>query len=181
MEDNFLLPSGEVVATEDSDTRLDAITQELMKQAMRSVAVHGEFHVVLSSSDLLDSAYCRLMYDPDLRPMPWEKTHIWFLQEQRDTLIDETIIMHSGIPENQVHRSRVETKIDDDPNFRLDCCVLELDDIPNCSSVMRNGCKVMLVLAENRDRLASIAEVGVSLQGDVYWFTEKIDLSLENP
>jgi len=179
MGTNFGLPSGEIIAAEDADQRLDAITQSMLRHALRSVSMHGDFHIVLSSNEVLDAVYCRLMYDPDLRAMPWQQTHVWFLDSHNKELIEETIIMHSGIPEEHVHRCNVEPMIDDDPSFRLDCCVLELDDVSQCPQAVRQCSEVVLILAEDRDKLASVTDVHV--HGNVYWFTATIDLSQENP
>lgn len=177
--DNLGLPAGHVVAIEDTDELIDAVMRELLTQGLRCVANHGTFHLVLSSSNELDSVYARMMYDPDLRAMPWQDTHVWLLNHDGDELVQETIISHSGIPEEHVHRCCVETLIKEDPDVRLDCCMVELEDVSMLGNATCNQCSVLLVLAQDRDKLAALNDW--SQQSDVFWFTKTIDLNSENP
>ena len=177
--DNLGLPSGNVVAIEDNDKLIDAVMQELLKQGLQSVTNHGTFHLVLSSNNALDLVYARMMYDPDLRAMPWLDTHVWLLHHEGDELVQETIISHSGIPEEQVHRCSVETLIQEDPKIRFDCCMVELEDVPALGNATCNQCNVLLVLAQDRNKLALLDDW--AYQSDVYWFTKTIDLNPENP
>ena len=177
--ENLGLPHGNVVAIEDNDELIDAVMQELLAQGLYCVANHGTFHLVLSSNNALDSVYARMMYDPDLRAMPWLDTHVWLLHHEGDELVQETIITHSGIPEEQVHRCCVETLVHDDPEVRLDCCMVELDDVESLGDATCNKCSVLLVLAQDRDKLATFNSW--SQQLEVYWFTKTIDLNPENP
>ena len=173
------LPDGNIVAIEDNDELIDAVMQELLGQGLQSVTNHGTFHLVLSSNNALDVVYARMMYDPDLRAMPWQNTHVWLLHHEEDELVHETIISHSGIPEEQVHLCCVETLIQEDPKVRLDCCMVELDDVESLSDATCNQCSVLLVLAKDRDKLATLN--AWSQQLEVYWFTKTIDLHPENP
>ena len=177
--ENLGLPTGNVVAIEDTDDLIDAVMQELLTQGLHSVANHGTFHLVLSSNNALDSVYARMMYDPDLRAMPWQYTHVWLLNHKGDELVQETIISHSGIPEEQVHRCCVETLVQEDPKMRLDCCMVELEDVPTLGDATCKKCNVLLVLAQDRDKLAALD--AWPKQSDVYWFTKTINLNPENP
>ena len=177
--ENLGLPDGNIVAIEDNDELIDAVMQELLSQGLQCVADYGTFHLVLSSNSELDMVYARMMYDPDLRAMPWKDTHVWLLHHEGDEVVNETIISHSGIPEEQVHRCCVETQIQEDPKVRLDCCMVELDDVESLSDATCNQCSVLLVLATDRNKLASLN--AWSQQLEVYWFTKTIDLHLENP
>lgn len=176
---NIGLPEGNIVAIEDNDELIDAVMQELLGQGLQSVANHGTFHLVLSSNNALDAVYARMMYDPDLRAMPWKDTHVWLLHHEEDELVHETIISHSGIPEEQVHRCCVETLIQEDPKVRLDCCMAELDDVESIPEATCNQCSVLLVLAKDRDKLATLNAWPKQLE--IFWFTKTIDLHSENP
>jgi hypothetical protein len=176
--ENLGLPDGTIVAIEDNDELIDAFMQELLGQGLQSVANHGTFHLVLSSNSELDMVYARMMYDPDLRAMPWKDTHVWLLHHEGDEVVNETIISHSGIPEEHVHRCCVETLIQEDPEVRLDCCIVELDDVPELGNATCNQCSVLLVLAQDRDKLAALNTW--SQQLEVFWFTKTIDLNQEN-
>ena len=177
--ENLGFPDGNIIAIEDKDELIDAVMLELLGQGLHCVANHGTFHLVLSSNNALDAVYARMMYDPDLRAMPWQDTHVWLLDHERDELVHETIISHSGIPEEQVHRCCIETLVQEDPNVRLDCCMVELDDVQSLGEGTCNQCSVLLVLAQDRDKLAALNSW--SQQLEVYWFTKTIDLHPENP
>jgi hypothetical protein len=177
--ENLGLPEGTIIAIEDKDELIDAVMRELLGQGLHCVANHGTFHLVLSSNSALELVYARMMYDPDLRAMPWQDTHVWLLDHEGDELVYETIISHSGIPEEHVHRCCVETLVQEDPTVRLDCCMVELDDVQSLGSGTCDRCSVLLVLAQDRDKLAGIHLW--SQQVEVYWFTKTIDLHLESP
>ncbi|MBC8200514.1 MAG: hypothetical protein H8E86_00595, partial [Planctomycetes bacterium] len=106
---------------------------------------------VLSDADDLDLLYARLMYDPDLRAMPWNATHLWFLRG-----VDESIVQHSGIPEENVHTDMTENPID--------CCLLTCNDIDGIPSELRQSCKAFLILADTSD------SVDWPHAGVAYWF-----------
>jgi hypothetical protein len=120
------------------DSRLDAISQALLQQATQCVTTKGVFNLLLSDSEELDAVYARLMYDPDLRAIPWAETQLWFL---RGT--EESVVTHSGILEEHVHT--------EDPEEQIDCCVLTLTDIESLKSDIANNCVSFLVYASSME------------------------------
>lgn len=176
---NLGLPNGNIVAIEDKDELIDAVMQELLRQGLCSVANDGAFHLVLSSSNELEIVYARMMYDPDLRAMPWKDTHIWLLDHEGDKLVNETIVSHSGIPEEQVHRCCLETLIQEDPTVRLDCCMVELDEVLALSDATYSRCSVLLVLALDREKLSTFSDFPD--HEEVFWFTKTMELNPESP
>jgi hypothetical protein len=124
-----------IVQSECRDSKLDAMTQALLQQAIQSVTTHGVFNLVLSDSEALGHLYARLMYDPDLRAMPWNATHLWFLRG-----VEESIVSHSGIPEENVHSNTVDTP--------MDCCLISCSDVGAISEELSQHCTAFLVLAD---------------------------------
>ena len=147
-------PTSRVIEARDSDELLDFFTKCLLQQASQSISQRGVFNLVLSNSDVLEDVYARLMYDPDMRVMPWNETHLWFLGSQ-----DQSIVVHSGIPEENVHVGEIEESID--------CCVVAPRDITGLSEDMNARCSAFLILAKSR---AEANSVSWTHQGVAHWF-----------
>ena len=143
-----------VISSACNDTRLDAMSKELMRQAMQCVESKGEFRLVLSESALLDDFYARLMCDPGMRAMPWDKMQVWFFGETTEVdSIQLAIAAHSGIAEEHVHN-----KLIDEP---FDCCVLSCGDAAEADTLC---CKAYLIVSPTKDH------VDWSRDGVTHWF-----------
>ncbi|MCC6660067.1 MAG: 6-phosphogluconolactonase [Phycisphaerales bacterium] len=103
---------GTVIVRETADEVIDAAAIDILFQAAACVRTFGDFHLALSGGSTPEPLYRRLMYDPALRGLPWEKTHLWIVDERRVPFDDErsnfgmirdTIVLHAGIPASQVH------------------------------------------------------------------------------
>jgi len=103
---------GVVRVAPTSDALLDALAADLLAQAVQCVRAFGDFHLALSGGHTPFPLYERLMYDPQYRGLPWQRTHLWMVDERcvpfDDPLsnfgkISEIIVDHSGIPPEQVH------------------------------------------------------------------------------
>ena len=140
-----------VIQSQCNDTRLDAITQALLQQATQCITTKGVFNLVLSDSHVLDDVYARLMYDPDLRAMPWDAIHLWFLRDE-----EESVVMHSGIPEDNVHNRPIEGQ--------MDCLTIAQCDIDDVGEELRSNCDALLIYADN-DVQANWSHSGVA-----HWF-----------
>jgi len=77
----------------------------------------GEFHLALSGGSTPEPLYTRLLIDPDARVMPWDRTHLWLVDERRVPasdarsnfrMIRETIVEHTPVRRRHVHRVPVE-------------------------------------------------------------------------
>jgi len=112
------------------------MTQALLQQATQSVTTKGVFNLVLSDSPALDDLYARLMYDPDLRAMPWGETHLWFFRD-----VEESVVTHSGVPEENVHTGEVDEQ--------MDCCVLAFGDTADIPEELGRGCTSFLIFASD--------------------------------
>ncbi len=103
---------GEVIVAETADKLIDLLAAELIVQANACVRRFGDFELALSGGSTPQPLYERLMYDPDARRLPWQRTHLWLVDERvvgpddprrNFTMINETIVQHSDIPREQVH------------------------------------------------------------------------------
>ena len=132
-----------VVHSECKDSHLDEVSKEFMRQAMQCVTTNGEFNVVLSESETLDDLYARLMFDPDLRMFPWEKTQLWFFGESSELdSIQNAFSAHSGIPEEQVHNV-----CDGLPEgVKVDCCISSGEDLAELPDSFTENCESWLIV-----------------------------------
>jgi 6-phosphogluconolactonase len=105
------LPGG-VVVRESPEELIDAMAADLYFQAKSCARTFGDFHLALSGGSTPEPLYRRLMYDPNFRDLPWERTHLWQVDERRVPpdddrsnfkMIRETLVLHSDIPAPQVH------------------------------------------------------------------------------
>lgn len=103
---------GSVVVRQEVDEVIDAIAADLLMQSVACVRAFGDFHLALSGGSTPEPLYRRLMYDPNLRELPWKRTHLWLVDERRVgfeddrsnfKMIREIIVDHSDIPREQVH------------------------------------------------------------------------------
>lgn len=101
-----ILP-GEVELRESSDDLLDFVSAELLIEAGRCIQLGGDFHLAVSGSPLIAKFIERLMYDPDMRRFPWERTHCWLLDDtengERFELLQSTLVPHSGMDASNLH------------------------------------------------------------------------------
>jgi 6-phosphogluconolactonase len=103
---------GSVIAAETADELIDKIAADMVVHAENCVRSFGDFHLALSGGSTPQPLYERLMYDPNYRRLPWRRTHLWLVDERcvpfddsrsNFRIINETIVDHADIPEEQVH------------------------------------------------------------------------------
>jgi len=103
---------GTVIVRETPDELIDSIAADLLFHAKSCVRTFGDFHLALSGGSTPEPLYRRLMYDPNYRDLPWKRTHLWMVDERRVPadddrsnfkMINETLVVHSDIPREQVH------------------------------------------------------------------------------
>lgn len=103
---------GTVVLRKEIDEVIDAAAADLLIQANNCVRTFGDFHLALSGGSTPVPLYQRLMIDPNFRDFPWNRTHLWIVDERRVPfdddrsnykMISEILGDHSGIPTEQVH------------------------------------------------------------------------------
>ena len=103
---------GKIVSREDSEGVFSALSADLLLHSLNCVNTFGNFHVALSGGTTPMPLYNQLMYDPRYRAIPWEKTHLWIVDERHVPFdnelsnfrqIKEIIVDHTDIPADHVH------------------------------------------------------------------------------
>ncbi|MEX0776491.1 MAG: 6-phosphogluconolactonase [Phycisphaeraceae bacterium] len=103
---------GRVFISADCDALFDDLASSLMSSAIKAVHDRGVFHLALSGGSTPEPFYMQLMIDPRWRIVPWERTHLWIVDERRVPesdpksnfrMIRETLADHAPIPRRQVH------------------------------------------------------------------------------
>lgn len=102
---------GEVEIRENADELFNLVAAELLIAAEQHVHLGNEFNLAVCGSDSIDRFMKRLMYDPDMRRFPWDRTHCWLLDDtdagERFQRLRDTLIPHSGIVETNLHAPAV--------------------------------------------------------------------------
>ena len=83
MADYDLGLPGEVHVTPDADTLYDDLGLVFTSIAQEADEARGEFHIALSGGTTPWPFYQRLLIDTRFRSIPWERTHIWIVDERR--------------------------------------------------------------------------------------------------
>lgn len=105
------LPGG-VIYRKDAYDLYAALAAEFMMHAFNCVRAFGDFHVAFSGGSTPLPFYRRLMSDPVYRDIPWNRCHLWLVDERRVPFDDERcnwtqiagyLLDHSDIPKTQVH------------------------------------------------------------------------------
>lgn len=102
---------GEVVVAADEDEVIDRVAEDLVRHAETCVREFGDFHLVACGGAVPRRLYRRLMYDPQYRPLPWRRTHLWLAHEHaaRDDdasvwrQVHDFVGEHADIPPSQMH------------------------------------------------------------------------------
>lgn len=103
---------GQVIARRDTEELHSALGADLLIHAQNCARTFGDFHLALSGGSTPLPFYERLMIDPAFRAFPWNRTHLWIVDERRVPEDDprcnfkhirEIIGDHAGIPHEQVH------------------------------------------------------------------------------
>ena len=103
---------GEVHVAPDADQLYDDLAAVFTSIGLEAERERGVFHVALSGGTTPWPFYQRLVIDPRFRAVPWERTHIWIVDERRvpddDGLsnfkhLRDSLLEDIPIPAMQVH------------------------------------------------------------------------------
>lgn len=111
---------GKVVVRDATLDAVDALAADLFLIATGAARAHSEVHIAIAVSDAIVPLLRTLMIDPGLRAFPWERTHVWLVDEfwhddsehpdhapetraSRAPLLHEWLVEPSGIPASHVH------------------------------------------------------------------------------
>lgn len=124
-QDVIALPNGKVVVRTNLDELIDAMAAKVFTDATMSVTQFGVFHLALSSAPILYPLYERLMYDPNVRALPWQSTEVWLVDQEDEfpNIVQETIIEHADIPKQQVH-CHLPNKTNGEEPLKVDCLIV---------------------------------------------------------
>lgn len=99
---------GVVVVRPTPDELIDALAADLFLHSLACVREFGDFHLALGVWPEAERFFLRLLYDPRFRELPWVRTHLWIVEDSvpssRFSVLEDSIVGQSDIPENQVHR-----------------------------------------------------------------------------
>lgn len=95
-----------------ADVLFDDLAIALATAATEAVKERGVFHVALSGGSTPEPFYMHLCIDPRYRGIPWEKMHVWIVDERRVPedhdksnikMIRESFTNHLTMKKRQVH------------------------------------------------------------------------------
>lgn len=81
--------TGEVHVAATADQLYDDLAMLLLGVASDAVAQRDAFHLALSGGSTPEPFYMRLVIDPRFRGLPWDRTHLWIVDERRVPETDE--------------------------------------------------------------------------------------------
>lgn len=117
---------GVVHIAEDKQSLHQNLAWRIIAAADDAVSKYGLFHLALSGGSTPEPFYQALVTDPQYRSIPWEKTHIWQVDERRVDdddpkrnwlMIRQSLADHVPIPQRQLHPMPVQ---DDEPASRYE-------------------------------------------------------------
>ena len=103
---------GTVIVRPDTEDLFSVLAADLLIHAANCVRAFGDFHLALSGGGTPMPFYRRLLVDPAYRSLPWERAHLWIVDERRVPVTDprsnyraiaEYIVDHTDIPARNVH------------------------------------------------------------------------------
>lgn len=112
---------GYVHVAPDVHQLFDDLGSALIGAAEKAIEARGVFHLALSGGGTPEPFYMQLVVDPRYRQFPWDKTHIWIVDERcvpeddeksNIKMIRESLVCQVPIPEGFVHPMPV---LADDP------------------------------------------------------------------
>ena len=113
--------TGPVHIADDVEQLYDDLGAALLGAAQQAVEQRGVFHLALSGGSTPEKFYMRLVMEPVYRALPWQKTHLWMVDERRVPfdddrsnwkMIQETLVDHLPMRRGQKHPMQV---MEDDP------------------------------------------------------------------
>ena len=101
---------GETVVRESEEQLLDVLVADVYLHALQCVQRFGDFHMALSAGPFQERLCRRLMTDPQVRQLPWQRTHVWAVSDGPDpdwgtrfSRVLDLLEDHSGIPDSHLH------------------------------------------------------------------------------
>jgi len=109
---------GDTVVRPDTDALFEALARDFGYAAHTAVNAREVFHCALSGGSTPEPFYMRLVTDPLFRGFPWERTHVWIVDERRVSetdprnnfrMIRESLTDHVPMKQRNIHPMPVLT------------------------------------------------------------------------
>lgn len=109
---------GDTVVRPDTDALFEALARDFGYAAHNAVNARDVFHCALSGGSTPEPFYMRLVTDPTFRGFPWERTHVWIVDERRVSetdersnikMIRESLVEHVPMKQRNIHPMPVLT------------------------------------------------------------------------
>lgn len=103
---------GKVLVRDTAHEAVDALAADVFLAATGAARAHSEVHIAIAVSDAIVPLMRTLMIDPGLREFPWDRAHLWLVDElwrsetrepDRAPQLHEWLVEPSGIPYPHVH------------------------------------------------------------------------------
>lgn len=103
---------GEVIVRETPNDVFDALAADFHMHCLNCAKAFDSFHMALSGGSTPMPFYKQLLFDPQHRALPWDKAHLWIVDERRVPFEDEKsnygalrdiFVEHSGMPRSHAH------------------------------------------------------------------------------
>lgn len=104
--------TGDVHVRPDTDELFHDLGRAMLGAAFAAVSDRDVFHLALSGGTTPEKFYIRLVTDPTLRALPWDKTHVWLVDERlvpesddrsNYRMIREALLDHVPMKKRQRH------------------------------------------------------------------------------
>lgn len=172
---------GKVMLFALDEEAIAAAIRELHSAADTAVRERGLFHLAVSGDVSLEPMWAQLMIDPDLRMFPWPETHLWITASEAgrsstQRRVQESLILPSGIPAEQVHAT-LGGELDDLPPIAcpLDAAVLSAEHNaappPDVFDLLCAARTLLVVgLCQPIECSSDLAELASMYEGDLRWY-----------
>ncbi|MEQ9453207.1 MAG: 6-phosphogluconolactonase [Phycisphaeraceae bacterium] len=126
---------GSICVAPDVEDLFEQLGRAVLSSATRAVDERGVFHMALSGGGTPEPFYVRLVTDPLFRGLPWERTHLWIVDERRVPfhddksnwkMIREALADHVPMKARQKHPMPV---MDQDPAGAYEAELAEVFDL----------------------------------------------------
>lgn len=130
--------TGHVHVAPDKETLFENLAMAVLTAASDAVGQRDAFHLALSGGSTPEPFYVHLVTDPRYRALPWDRTHLWIVDERRVPeedprsnyrMIRETLLDHVPMRNRQKHPMPVHL---DDPGQAYE---QELRELIPCDAV----------------------------------------------
>ena len=127
---------GDVHILPTRDAVFEQLGQTFEQRAREAIDQRGVFHLALSGGSTPEPFYALLVTDTRWRLFPWDKTHLWLVDERRVPesddksnfkMIRESLADHVVMRKRQIHPMPV---MEDDPATLYEAALAEAFELP---------------------------------------------------